>query len=100
MALSLEAEAIRANKWIRGSILTSDGSSSYLTREEHILPPGDYMLISQLCDISTPSLDDEPYVELIQLNYIEKVDPGFTKAKSHKKLHIAIHNQKHEEDAG
>lgn len=94
MVLTSEAKAIRANNWTRGSIFTSNGSNSYFTREENVLPHGDYMLISQLCDISTPSLEDEPYVELIQLNYIEAVDPGFTKAKSHKKLHIAIETQK------
>ncbi len=93
MALSTEAAAIRSNNWTRGSILKSDGSSAFPTKDGGVLPADDYMLISQLCDISTPTLDDEPYVEVIKLNYISEIDGSLTKAKSHKKLHIKIDDQ-------
>jgi len=94
MALSTAAEAIRANNWTRGSILKCDGSSTFHTKDGGILPSDDYMLISQQCDISTPTLENEPYVEVIKLNYIPVENGSFTNAKSHKKLHIKIDEQR------
>ncbi len=45
MTLSPEAEAICANNWTRGSILKSDGSLAFTTKEGCVLPADEYMLI-------------------------------------------------------
>lgn len=90
MALSPEVESIRKNNWTSGSIFSVDDSKKYTTKEGGYLPGGDYLVISQICDIVTPSLENEPYVEVISIRYISEINNSFTKRKSHKKLHIEL----------
>ncbi len=95
MKLSDEAEKIRQNGWHQGSLLKID-SKVEVSGQRGVINPGLYIIISQDCDIQTPAIDVEPYVEIILCDPISKPDGNYTRGKNARRLHIPF-NQGAEE---
>ncbi len=87
MKLSDEAEKIRRHDWHQGSLLKLD-SSIELSHQHGVITSGLYIIISQDCDIQTPTVNDEPYVEIILCDPISQSDGNYTRGKSARRLHI------------
>ena len=85
--LSVESKKIREFGWRQGSLVKMDGSIASHTPPKIIIS-GIYILVSQTCDIQTPALSVEPYIEIILCVPIKKIDGNFSHGKNPRKLHI------------
>ncbi|NNM58272.1 MAG: hypothetical protein HKM04_00435 [Legionellales bacterium] len=89
MKLSPDAQRIRDNGWKQGSLLKIDKPLAICDTQK-VLEIGIYIVVSQDCDIQTPSLQIEPYVEIILCQQKDKIDGNYTKGKNPRRIHISL----------
>jgi hypothetical protein len=80
-------QEIKERGWKQGSwLLVNDGNSFGLGF-------GTYIVVSQDCDLINSSIEKEPFVELVLISKIEKIDSRCIGGKNPRKLHFR-HNTK------
>ena len=92
--IPFDAQAILDNGWRQGTILSNEFREelgkhvpSFLERDNGIA-----IVVSQDCDIVHRQLENEPYIEVLAVFPIPKLDGNLTCGKSPRKYHLSIRN--------
>jgi hypothetical protein len=88
---AFDAERVRKNGWRQGSSIPSESFASLpvigeigWSGKEHVAT-----IISQDCDVVQPSLDREPYVEVLRGRWIDELSGNLTHGKNPRTLQVA-----------
>ncbi|QJX01493.1 hypothetical protein HML84_00920 [Alcanivorax sp. IO_7] len=84
------ADWTRDTPWRQGSLVARDDlrAIGVSVEEQHVCG----LVISHDCDLANDRLDHEPWVELVLLEPLGKLDPNLTYGKNPRRLHFQIGN--------
>ena len=88
------ADWTRDTPWRQGSLVARDDlrAIGVSVEEQHVCG----LVISHDCDLANDRLDHEPWVELVLLEPLGKLDPNLTYGKNPRRLHFQIGNASEE----
>jgi hypothetical protein len=81
---------VKDNGWRQGRFLPA-AMVSELAAEHPCEGATEAIVISQDCDVTHPDLEAEPFVEILFLHPLYKINPGFQDGKSSRMLHLEAH---------
>lgn len=81
---------VKDNGWRQGSFLPA-ALVSELAAEHSCEGTTEAIVISQDCDVTHPELEAEPFVEILFLHPLDKINPGLQDGKSSRMLHLVAH---------